>query len=435
MDFISKLSITKAMQILSISRLGGAILAGIILVKLGVPIGTIGLIELLFFLGKSATVFWSDALTKAILPLFPQLADKQQRHFFATATFLYLSFALLTYLVLMLFKPAILTYFLKVDDIPYYNIYVLYLTLNVPGLLLEQYFILKKDATSVLWYTLLSYVLYPIYFLVPILLGLDISAIFYVLIVVAGIRLLWIGVLLSKEYLVIDPIVIRRLLRLVMHFTAYVLVAIMAEVVDGFIINYKYSDPAVFAMFRYGARELPITTALIGGLSLASIANLSEDFTAHLPQFKKSLNRILVITFPIALILMLSSQWLFVYFFSEEFRESAFIFNTYLLILGSRVLMFGPLVMAKLESRFMFKISLYELVTNVVLSLILVQYWGIIGIALATVISSYIEKVAYFFLLGKRHNLSFSHVIDKKRYLIFWLSLHVAYIGAWFLPY
>ncbi len=420
-------SLTKTTQFLSISRIGGAILAGMVMVKMGLDLKTIGQFELLFFLGKAATTFWSDALAKAILPLYPKLDKEQQKGFFATSVLIYLGFSLATWVILMLFKTPITTYFLKVSALPYYNIYVLFLALNIPGLFLEQYYTLRNDSLNLLIYSILSYALYPIYFLIPIYLGLDLGTIFKILIGISGIRLLWIGFIFTKETWLFNSGILRKLLSLATHFMAYILVAMMAEIVDGYIINHHYSDPGIFAIFRYGARELPLTIALLNGLSIASVAKLSSNLKAHLPTYKKSLTRILQITFPIAIVLMITSQWLFVHFFSGDFRESALVFNTYLLILGSRVLMPGPLVISKLESRYMFRVSIIELLINVVLSLIFIQYWGLIGVAFGTVLAHYFEKMAYFYLLQTKYQVAWTETIDKRWFLAFWVVLHVCY--------
>lgn len=424
---MGSLTLTKVMQFLSFSRLGGAILAGVIMAKMGLDLATIGKFELLFFLGKAATAFWADAIAKAILPLFPKLEGRDQKGFFSTSALLYVGFSLVTWLVLMLFKAPIILHFLKVDSIPYYNAYVLFLALNIPGLFLEQYYVLREKPIKLLWYTLLSYTLYPIYFLLPIYFGIDLVYIFKILTLVAVVRLIWMLILLHQEKWYINQPILRKLLQLTTHFMAYILVAMMAEIIDGFIINQHFADPEIFAIFRYGARELPLTTALLSGLSIASVAKLSGNLQAHLPKFRNSLNRVLKITYPVAIILMLTSPWLFSYFFTPAFRESAYVFNTYLLILGSRVLMPGPLVMANLESKYMFWVSIAELALNVVLSLIFVQYWGIIGIAWGTVIANYVEKIAYFHLLKKKYNISWTETIDVRWFLAFWVSLHFSY--------
>ncbi len=429
---------------MNLSRLGGAILVGVVMAKMGVDLETIGQFELLFFLGKAATAFWTDAFAKAALPLFPILKEQERGRFFQTSVFLYLSFALVTGLILMGLKQPILNHFLRIESIPFYQAYVLFLVLNVPGLVLEQYYTLRKNIKGLLLYAVLSYGLVPLYFFIPIYRQVDLTLIFTILSIVAMIRLLWLlAVLVQNSRRVapkknscvfcIDPNILRKLMTVGSHFMAYILIGLMAEIIDGVIINFHFEDPSVFAIFRYGARELPITTALLGGLSFASIAKLSENFFEHLPDFKKSLNRILKITLPIALVLMVSSQWIFTHVFSVDFYDSAMIFNTYLLILGSRVLMPGPLMMAKLESRFMFQVSIFELAINVILSLIFVQYWGIIGVAFATVLANYVEKVIFFIRLKKRHGVAWTDTIDAPFFMGFWVSLHLCYGAVWYI--
>ena len=181
------------------SRLAGAILVGVVLAKMGVDLETIGLFELLFFLGKAATAFWSDAFAKAVLPLFPKLEERQRTHFFQTATFLYIAFSFLVWLGLTIFKNPVLHDFLKVDDIAFYDAYILYLALNTPGVVLKQYYTLQQNVKGLLAYTFLSFLLLPLYYLIPIYLKIDLELIFRVLSIVSLIKLLWLFTLLSQK--------------------------------------------------------------------------------------------------------------------------------------------------------------------------------------------------------------------------------------------
>jgi O-antigen/teichoic acid export membrane protein len=75
--------------------------------------------------------------------------------------------------------------------------------------------------------------------------------------------------------------------------------------------------------------------------------------------------------------------------FSKKYVASTQIFFIYLLVLPMRITTFGSVLSAIDQNKVIMRWSIIGLVMNVIISLILVEYIGIIGPTIATVVSIY----------------------------------------------
>ena len=73
--------------------------------------------------------------------------------------------------------------------------------------------------------------------------------------------------------------------------------------------------------------------------------------------------------------------------------------------------------------------SLIETTLNLGLSLILIQYLGLVGVALATMIAFTVEKVILVIYCSTKLKIGLSKYIDVKRYSLYSLLL----VGSYFL--
>jgi O-antigen/teichoic acid export membrane protein len=87
-------------------------------------------------------------------------------------------------------------------------------------------------------------------------------------------------------------------------------------------------DNETFAIFRYGAREFPLVTALSVGLSTMMIPRLQDFKTLH--ELKSRSTRLMHICYPIVALFIFFSPVVFQYLFGLQYSGSALIFNIYL---------------------------------------------------------------------------------------------------------
>jgi peptidoglycan biosynthesis protein MviN/MurJ (putative lipid II flippase) len=68
-----------------------------------------------------------------------------------------------------------------------------------------------------------------------------------------------------------------------------------------------------------------------------------------------------------------------------------------------------------------------ELVLNIVLSLVLMRYFGLAGISFATVLAFMISKLYLLWVIWKKNGIHPSHYLDLKYYAMYTLALYLAF--------
>jgi O-antigen/teichoic acid export membrane protein len=202
-----------------------------------------------------------------------------------------------------------------------------------------------------------------------------------------------------------------------------------AQFVDGFIVTSKF-DEETFAVFRYGARELPLAMLLANALSNAMLPEFTNKarLKENLEKLKKSILRLMHILFPLTAVLLLISKPLFPIIFNPMFADSATIFNIYLLLVVSRMLMPQTILNGLKITKPILAASFLELVLNVVLSLVFVQAFGIAGIAFATFIAYLFEKVYLAIVVKQKLSVSLSEYLSINIYLLYSVGVFVIFI-------
>lgn len=186
----------------------------------------------------------------------------------------------------------------------------------------------------------------------------------------------------------------------------YGLLAVAAPLFDSWLVQWWYPDPETFAVFRYGAREFPLAATLAAALSAAMIPVCSSDLKSGAAELKMRVKRLQWLLYPIVIVLLFSSEPLFQFFFSEAFRPSAEIFNTYLLLTISQLFIVQPLVIGIGREKWLVKAAIIELMLNVIFSVLLGHYLGLQGIAAATVIAFMAEKLILARWLKRYHGIA-----------------------------
>ena len=132
--------------------------------------------------------------------------------------------------------------------------------------------------------------------------------------------------------------------------------------------------------------------------------------------------------FPISIVVMMFSRWFYPLIFNEEFIRSADVFMVYLLLIIPRLVFPQTLLIGLKKTKILLTASVIEIILNVLLSIYLVQYYGTVGVALATVIVYMVEKgflIGYnYYKLKIRPNL----YIPVKTFLVYSVIIIVMFV-------
>lgn len=422
----------RALQFFNLMRFLATFLIGIMLAKSGIPTGDISLYETWLFLGNLVTFFWLGGGQNALISLFPKLEDpREQRALLFQSFVLFNALGLFAAGLLALGGDWIGPRFAHADRIPYLLWLVLFLVANAPSTLIHLFYLLQNRPPEILRYGIVSFGLQLIAVAVPLFAGAGLEGIFTSLVVWAGVKWIWLLVLTirfgKRQW---NGALMKQLIWLMLPLTLHILVGNSVEYTDGLIVANYFSDERQFALFRFGARELPLTTLLVGGIVTGLIPLVVRDFGAGLTELKHRTARLAHFLFPLSACLMFLSAPVFPMVYNSEFSVSARVFNIYLLILCSRILLPQVLVIGR-QHNFMLVISaILETGINVALSLWWVRSWGLQGIAMASVVAFLVNKlnlIAYnYWVFG----VPVQRYVPVRLWLGYSLGLGICYILA-----
>jgi O-antigen/teichoic acid export membrane protein len=201
----------------------------------------------------------------------------------------------------------------------------------------------------------------------------------------------------------------------------------LARSFDAWLVAHHF-DEASFAIFRYGARDFPLVIAFAAGLSTIMIPKLRSP--EALEELAARTKRLMHICYPVVAVIMLCSPLLFTFFFGEAYRESALIFNIYLLLTLTQLLFPQSIITARGDTRWLWYFSLAELIVNITASIILLRYFGLSGIAWGTLIAFLFEKVVLMIFVRRRYGIAPRQIFSRPVWLMYVLVLIISFIAS-----
>jgi len=200
---------------------------------------------------------------------------------------------------------------------------------------------------------------------------------------------------------------------------------------DGVIISVVYRDPAIFAWFRYGAKEFPLVLMLANGLSNAMLPEFStrQRMKESLAKIRVKSKQIMHILFPATMIMMLFSRWFYPRIFNPEFQKSADIFLIYSLLIIPRLVFPQTVIVGRKKTHITLIAAILELALNIPLSLLMIKWgYGIIGVALSTFIVYTFEKLFLAGYLWIKMNIKPSEYIPVRLYAFYCVLIAILFI-------
>ncbi len=419
-----------AFQFYQLARYGALILIGIVFTKTAITQTEIGQYETFVFIAGAVSLFWLTGLQKALLPL--AAVDKSSKSHIFSAFVLIQGFSVGAAVFLYFLQPVFSGLLLNGKAIPEAGLLLLYIVFGVPANLIEYYYLIKNRKTAIVIYSVVSFTVQFVFVGLPAVLGYGIVMCLKGLVLSSLLRYFWLWFLfISNNETGYSHSFVKKHLKLGSPLIFATFLSSSAQYVDGFIVT-SFFDEGTFAIFRYGARELPLAMLLANALSNAMLPDFAvrEQLQQNLQRLKQSVSRLMHFLFPLTILLLILSHPLFPVVFNPDFAESATIFNIYLLIIISRLLLPQTILNGLQITKPIIKAALLELTLNVVLSFTLVVYFGIAGIAFATFIAYLFEKIYLAFEVRRKFNISLTEYIPVNFYIIYSVLTIVVFIFA-----
>ena len=266
--------------------------------------------------------------------------------------------------------------------------------------------------------------------LIPVFAGWDFRYSFFGLVVLALIKHAWLLILLSqKSKARVRWDLIRPWLVLSLPLMGYALLGGLMQTFDNWLVNYWYDgDERTFAIFRYGARELPLALALAHAFGTAMLPEVRENLDKALISIRVKSRKLFHLLFPLSILLLATSTWFFPIVFNADFMESVPVFNTYLLIIFSRLVFSRTVLVGLKDNTVVLWISVIELLVNIVVSFLLISWLGLTGVALATVIAFSLEKLLICGYLYRKHGIEVRRYVDLRWWTGYTITLWGVYL-------
>lgn len=181
-------------------------------------------------------------------------------------------------------------------------------------------------------------------------------------------------------------------------------------------------NPEEYAVFSYGAYELPFLSTIAGAISTVIIVDMVKHTKARQYNDAISLFRLVAKTtsyfiFPLMMLFMVIAEPFFRFMFTDSMLSAVPVFRVYLLILPIRTVMYGPLLIALGKSKQVMYKTLVGLLSNLLLSVILVWWIGSIGATVATVITLYAVNVPInLVIICRQTNVSWKRILPFRHY-------------------
>jgi O-antigen/teichoic acid export membrane protein len=399
----------------------GILLSSVVIART-LPLGDVGIFEMLMLSGYLVTFFWSEALLKGYLSKAEIKPDKSLSSGFI---WLYIAAGVLSLSLLVAGEKFLIPLFTGRASLEGLGLFAIYQAMVIVVWIAP--FVGTFSIRYRQWLSVFVLAGPPLACwlginFMPGLKGILLGLIGYALI----------GMVMTlKEISFFRIGQVRELLRMIWPATwpliMYAISAGLARSFDSWLVSRQF-DETQFAVFRYGAREFPLVVALAGGLSTIMIPKLFTN--EALPELRERSVRLMHICYPVVFILMLCSPMLFAFFFGAAYKPGAYLFNIYLLITLTQLVFPQSILTARGDTRLLWYISLAELVVNVIASLILLSYFGLEGIAFGTLIAFAFEKVVLLFIVARRFGLTPGKIFNPYVWLGYSVLLVMAFNAA-----
>jgi O-antigen/teichoic acid export membrane protein len=419
---------SKALQLFQLLRQGTLILVSIILAKSHLQTAEIGIYEVLLYVGTVLTFFWINGLLQAMTPVYSKLGEEEKSPFIFNQFLVFCGLSLGLFVLLILGEKWLIPILTGLPQVPYFWPFCGYLLFHIPTFSVEYLYLLRNQPKKIVVWGVASSALQLLAIALPLGLGFGLEAAIYGLLLVAILKFFWTLLFIIKH----GKWTYRSdLLQRYLRFAAPLMVSVLAGnfilLFDNWLVGWWYKDEAIFAVYRFGAREFPVVSAMATALGVSLIPSLSKQIDEGMANQKAMSRKLFHLLFPLSIVLLFLSKPMFPIVFNPQFAESAGIFNIYLLLVASRVLLPNSIVLAEGAPKVIFKVGMLELLLKIILGFVFIQIWGLAGVAWSTVLCFWFEKIALIWYLTYKKGISTEKWLDIRVYL--------GYCGLLFLGY
>lgn len=416
------------MQFFQLARLGASLLASVILAQSGLPLREIGAYEVLLYLSTTVTFFWLNGLLQGLPPVYSTANEEERRQLIFQSFWIFSALAAALAILLSAGRNGLVPLFSGHEKIEYLSLFCWYLVFHLPTFPVEYYYLLREKPIGLIGWGTLQFLLHIGAIGLPLALGGNLEQALYCLVITAAGRWLWAFWLAFRWGSIRpNPSLVRRYWWFSFPLMLNSILGNAIVLFDAWLAGWYFSDASMFAIYRYGSRELPLSMALATALGMAMIPRITADPVGGLEELKRRGRRLFHLVFPLTIVLVVVTPEVFPLIFTNALAEAAPLFKIYLLLTVSRLLLPNTVVLALGKPRVIFYNSLLELALKIILGFVLIIHSGLHGLAWSAVGAFFFEKLALIWWLERKENIRTRDWLDVSVYLKYVLVLFLVF--------
>ncbi|MBW7845453.1 MAG: hypothetical protein H3C45_07385 [Bacteroidia bacterium] len=437
--YSGKLTKYNSLQTYQFLRFGTVFIISILLAKIAVlyqheyGLHLISQYENLMLVTSSLTFFWVGAISNIIIPYFNNADKETQKKILFNVFIILLVFSFVAAVII-----AAMGY-LESNDQTLLQMFALVVLLNTPTYITDFIYYLNGKYKQLIIWGLITFGAHILMLCVPLFFKQSLTLAINLLLVLSLLKFNFTIILLMKHATInVEKELIMDFMKKVMPIMFSILLAGSMDYINSYIVKFNFTSEE-FAMFRYGAKELPIFLILANSLSnvySGEIAKMNQlgKLNKGLSNLKQSSRKLMYWLFPSTIVLMFLSPYFFKYAYNEQLIEGYKIFNIYLLLIISRMIYPQTVIMGILKNKIFYLISSNYLIINILLSFWFIYLFGLTGIAYATVLSFIIEKIMLV-IYCKMQDIPLNTYASWVEHLVFSVLTIIAYYISTITPF
>lgn len=200
--------------------------------------------------------------------------------------------------------------------------------------------------------------------------------------------------------------------------------------ISGFVISININENA-YAIYKNGSFEIPVISSIYSTISMVFMGDLSKmvferDYLTLALTKKKIISTTALLVFPVAIYFMFFSREFILFYYSAKYAATIPVFIIFTGAMFIRIQNYTDVLVLIGNSKLVLLSFFVFMVSNIVLNILLSSWFGVVGCALATIVSVYLLAGLQLHFTIRKLQVNWSDYIDlKKLFQIVLLSILV----------
>jgi O-antigen/teichoic acid export membrane protein len=218
-----------------------------------------------------------------------------------------------------------------------------------------------------------------------------------------------------------SPVSTRAILSFGLPIGMTTVVSVLNKFFDRFVVLLAFGG-VMYAEYEAGAWQIPIVSTIPYVIGTAMAPQMVASFRAGQPLdalrlWGASIKKVSLLVVPVTLAFMVATEEAVELLFTAQYAASVPVLRWYTLLAMGRVAAFGEVIVAAGRPQYVLQAALLSFGSNVVLSLLLLEWLGFVGPAMGTALAFIPMAVFYCWCIARAAGVRLRQVFPLRAYL------------------